>query len=59
MPRFYGRIAFGYENLEMSNLSAVAIALTGLISIVLFMVASLNTDTKGLIGSAVRKFDDD
>jgi hypothetical protein len=43
----------------MSNLSAVAIALTGLISIVFFMVASLNTDTKGLIGSAVRKFDDD
>ena len=59
MPRFYGWIAFGYENLEMSNLSAVAIALTGLISIVFFMVASLNTDTKGLIGSAVRRFDND
>ena len=59
MPPFYGWIAFGYENLEMSNLSAVAIALTGLISIVFFMVASLNTDTKGLIGTAVRKFDDD
>ena len=53
MPPFYGWIAFGYENLEMSNLSAVAIALTGLISIVFFMVESLNTDTKGLIGSAV------
>ena len=48
-----------YENLEMSDLSAVAIALTGLMSIVFFMVASLNTDTKGLIGSAVRKFDND
>ena len=59
MPPFYDRLAFGYENLEMSNLSAVAIALTGLISIVFFMVASLNTDTKGLIGSAVKKFDDD
>ena len=47
-----------YENLEMSNLSAVAIALTGLKSIVFFKVASLNTDTKGQIGAAVRKFDD-
>jgi hypothetical protein len=43
----------------MSNLSAVAVALNGLMSIVFFMVASPNTDTKGLIGSAVRKFDDD
>ena len=48
-----------YENLEMSDLSAVAIALSGLMSIMFFMVASLNTDTKGLIGSAIRKFDDD
>ena len=43
----------------MSNLSAVAIALTCVVSIVFFVVASLNTDTKGLIDSAVEKFDDD
>ena len=51
--------ALRYGNLEMSNLSAVAIALTGVVSIVFFVVASLNTDTKGLIDSAVEKFDDD
>jgi hypothetical protein len=45
--------AFRYGNLEMSNLSAVAIALTGVVSIVFFVVASLNTDTKGLIDSSV------
>ena len=45
--------AFRYGNLEMSNLSAVAIALTGMVSIVFFVVASLNTDTKGLIDSSV------
>lgn len=43
----------------MSNLSAVAIALTGMVSIVFFIVASLNTDTKGLIDSSIQKFDDD
>jgi hypothetical protein len=51
--------AFRYGNLVMSNLSAVAIALTGVVSIVFFVVASLNTDTKGLIDSSVEKFDDD
>jgi hypothetical protein len=51
--------AFRYGNLEMNNLSAVAIALTGVVSIVFFVVASLNTDTKGLIDSSVEKFDDD
>ena len=45
--------AFRYGNLEMSNLSAVSIALTGVVSIVFFVVASLNTDTKGLIDSSV------
>jgi hypothetical protein len=43
----------------MRNLSAVAIALTSVVSIVFFVVASLNTDTKGLIDSSVEKFDDD
>ena len=51
--------AFRYGNLEISNLSAVAIAFTGVVSIVFFVVASLNTDTKGLIDSSVQKFDDD
>ncbi len=51
--------AFRYGNLEISNLSAVAIALIGVVSIVFFVVASLNTDTKGLIDSSVQKFDDD
>ena len=51
--------AFRYGNLEMSNFSAVAIALTGVVSIVFFVVASLNTDAKGLIDSSVQKFDDD
>ena len=43
----------------MSNLSAVAIALTDVVSIVFFVVASLNTDTNGLIDSSVEKYDDD
>ena len=43
----------------MSNLSAVAIALIGAVSIVFFVVASFNTDTKGLIDSSVQKFNDD
>ena len=51
--------AFRYGNLEMSNLSAVVIVLTGVVSIVFFVVASLNTDTKELIDSSVQKFDDD
>ena len=51
--------AFRYGNLEMSNLSVVVIAASGLLSLVFFVVASLNTDTKGLIDSAVQKFDDD
>ncbi len=52
-------LAFRYGNLEMSNLSAVVIALAGLLSLVFFVLASLNTDTQGLIDSAVQKFDDD
>ena len=50
--------AFRYGNLEMSNLSVVVIAAAGLLSLVFFVVASLNTDTQGLIDSAVQKFDD-
>ena len=50
--------AFRYGNLEMSNLSVVVIAAAGLLSIVFFVVASINTDTQGLIDSAVQKFDD-
>lgn len=42
--------AFRYGNLEMTNLSAVAIALTGVALLVFFVVASLNKkDAKGLI----------
>ena len=48
--------AFRYGNLEMSNLSALAIALTGVVSIVFFVVAFLNTDAKGLIDSSVENF---
>ena len=51
--------AFRYGNLEMSNFSAVAIALTGVVSIVFFVVASINTDARGLIDASVEKFDDD
>ena len=50
--------AFSYGNLEMSNLSAFAIALTGVVSIVFFVVASLNTDTQGLIDSGIKKPDE-
>ena len=50
---------FKYGNLEMSNLSAIAIALTGVVSVVFFVIASINTDTKGLIDSSVEKFKDD
>ncbi len=52
-------LAFRYGNLEMSNLSVVVIAAAGVLSLVFFVVASLNTDTQGLIDSAVQKFDDD
>ena len=52
-------LAFRYGNLEMSNLSVVVIAAAGVLSLVCFVVASLNTDTQGLIDSAVQKFDDD
>ena len=52
-------LAFRYGNLELSNLSVVVIAVAGVLSLVFFVVASLNTDTKGLIDSAVQKFDDD
>ena len=51
--------AFRYGNLEMSNLSVVVIIAAGLLSLVFFVVASLNTDTQGLIDSAVQKFEDD
>ena len=51
--------AFRYGNLEMSNLSVVVIAAAGVLSMVFFVIASLNTDTQGLIDSAVQKFDDD
>ena len=43
----------------MTNLSAVAIALTGVVLLVFFVVASLNKDAKGLIDWSVEKFDDD
>ena len=51
-------LAFRYGNLEMSTLSVVVIAAAGLLSLVFFVVASLNTDTQGLIDSAVQKFHD-
>ena len=46
-------IAFSYGNLEMSNISAAAILVTGILSIVFFVIASLKTDTKGLIESSI------
>ena len=52
-------LSFRYGNLELNNLSALAIAVTGIISIIFFVVASINTDTTELIDSAVEKFDDD
>ena len=51
--------AFSYGNLEMSNLTAVGIAATGLVSVTFFIVASINTDTQGIIDSAVEKFEDE
>ena len=47
------QIAFSYGNLEMSNISAAAILVTGILSIVFFIIASLKTDTKGLIESSI------
>ena len=52
-------LSFRYGNLELNNLSALAIALTGMTSIIFFVVASLNTDTRELIDSAVKKIDED
>ena len=51
--------AFRYENLEISDLSALAIALTGVVLTVFFVVAFLDMNTKALIDSSVEKFDDD
>ena len=50
--------AFSYGNLEMSNLTAIGIAATGLISIGFFIVAAITTDTKEIIDSAVKKLED-
>tara|TARA_B100001059_G_C17489177_1_gene405503 strand:+ start:191 stop:364 length:174 start_codon:yes stop_codon:yes gene_type:complete len=49
------KIAFSYGNLEMSNISAAAILITGIVSIVFFVIASLKTDTKGLIESSIER----
>ncbi len=49
------QIAFIYGNLEMSNLSAAAILITGILSVVFFVIASLKTDTKGLIESSIER----
>tara|TARA_B100000925_G_C21926259_1_gene438162 strand:- start:46 stop:216 length:171 start_codon:yes stop_codon:yes gene_type:complete len=51
-------IAFRYGNLEMSNISAVAILFTGVVSIIFFVIASLKTDTKGLIESSIEHPDE-
>ena len=51
-------IAFRYGNLEMSNISAGAILVTGVVSIVFFIIASLKTDTKGLIESSIERQDE-
>ena len=51
-------IAFRYGNLEMSNISAGAILVTGVVSIVFFVIASLKTDTKGLIESSIERPDE-
>jgi hypothetical protein len=42
---FNDDIAFRNGKIEMSNLSTIAITLTGFISIVFFMMAPLITDT--------------
>ena len=51
-------MAFRYGNLEMSNISAGAILFTGVVSIVFFVIASLKTDTKGLIESSIERPDE-
>jgi len=51
-------IAFRYGNLEMSNISAGAILFTGVVSIIFFVIASLKTDTKGLIESSIEHPDE-
>ena len=51
--------AFSYGNLEMSNLTAIGIAATGMVSITFFIVASINTDTQGIIDSAREMFEDE
>ena len=43
----------------MSDLSALAIALTGMVLIMFFVVVFFSTDAKELIDSSVEKFDDD
>lgn len=50
--------AFRYGNLEMSNIMAIGIAATGLISIGFFIVAAITTDTNEIIDSAVKKHND-
>ena len=52
-------LAFQYGNLEMSNASAIAIAITGILSITFFVIASLTTDTKGLLEWSKQHLDDD
>lgn len=51
--------AFQYGNLEMSNASAIAIALTGVLSVAFFVIASLTTDTKGLLEWSKQHLDEE
>ena len=51
--------AFQYGNLEMSNASAIAIALTGVLSVTFFVIASLTTDTKGLLEWSKQHLDEE
>jgi len=52
-------LAFQYGNLEMSNASAIAIAIAGILSIAFFVIASLTTDTKGLLEWSKQHLDED
>ena len=43
----------------MSNLSAIALAITGFLSITFFIIASLKTDVEGVLDWSKEKFPDD
>ena len=56
---FSSSLGFVYGNLEMSNASAIAIGITGVLTLSFFVIASIKTDIKGVLDWSKETFSDD